>query len=65
MYSPNSHPWTAAESLSQHLTERGVSRRDFLEFCSGLAAVLGLPDIDAKRIARTLDMQKRPSVVWI
>jgi len=65
VYSPSSFPWTEAESLSQHLTERGVSRRDFLEYCGGLAAVLGLPAADAKRIASALDIQKRPSVVWI
>jgi len=65
VFGPSSQPWTDDETLSQTLIRRGVSRRDFLEYCAGLAAVLGLPDIDRKRIAQALSIQKRPSVVWI
>ena len=42
MFSPNSHPWSADETLGRHLEKRGVSRREFLEFCGGLCAMLGL-----------------------
>jgi hydrogenase small subunit len=63
--SPTSHPWTEGETLGRHLGQRGVSRRDFLEFCAGLGAVLGLDKRSVTRMARALQTLKRPSVVWI
>lgn len=30
--------------LERELAERGVSRRDFLQFCTVMASVLALPD---------------------
>ncbi|HPF61643.1 MAG: hydrogenase small subunit [Gemmatimonadetes bacterium] len=65
MFSSLAHPWTAGESLGEHLERRGVSRRDFLEFCGGLCAVLGLGKAAGVRMAEALQAVKRPSVVWI
>jgi hydrogenase small subunit len=65
MYVPNPIPWAEDETLAQNLATRGVSRREFLEFCGGLAAVLGLERFHVPRIARALESLKRPSVVWI
>lgn len=65
MLSPQTHPWTEEESLAEHLESRGVSRRDFLAFCSSLAAILGLDSLGGSRIAAAMQTQKRPSVVWI
>ena len=65
MYVPNPIPWAEDETLGQHLANRGVSRREFLEFCGGLAAMLGLESFYVPQIARALEVLKRPSVVWI
>jgi hydrogenase small subunit len=65
MYAPSPVPWADGETLGEHLASRGVSRRDFLQFCGGLAAVFGLDSLAVPRIARALEALKRPSVVWI
>jgi hydrogenase small subunit len=65
MFSPNSHPWSADETLGRHLEKRGVSRREFLEFCGGLCAMLGLGNSFVPRMAHALQAMKRPSVIWL
>ena len=35
MIVPHPIPWTADETLGDHLRSRGVSRREFLQFCGG------------------------------
>jgi hydrogenase small subunit len=65
MLVPQPIPWTDGETLGDHLRSRGVSRREFLQFCGALAAVYGLERLAAPRIARALEALKRPSVVWI
>ena len=65
MFSPTSHPWPPDTTLGAHLEQRGVSRRDFLEFCGGICAVLGLGNLAVPRVARALQTMKRPSVIWI
>lgn len=47
------------------LTERGVSRRDFMKFCSAMTAALALPATFAPKIAQALDEVKRPTLVWL
>ena len=53
------------ETLGQRLEARGVSRRDFLDFCGRLAVVLGLGELAGPRLAHALEAVKRPSVIWI
>ena len=65
MYLPTSQPWSADESLGQYLERRGIGRRDFLGYCAQMAAILGLGDIAAPRVAAALSAQKRPTVVWL
>lgn len=65
MISPNAHPWAEGETLGQHLEARGVSRREFLEFCTEMAIILGLGSAAAPGVAKALEVQKRPSVVWL
>ena len=65
MLVPHPVPWSDGDSLGDHLRSRGVSRREFLEFCGGLAAVFGLDRLAVPRIARALETMTRPSVVWI
>lgn len=44
---------------------RGVSRRDFLKFCTVTAASLGLPISMADAIAKTIADPKRPPIIWL
>jgi hydrogenase small subunit len=65
MYMPTEYPWAEDESLGQYLERRGVSRRDFLTFCGSMATMLGLGELATPRIARALQAQKRPTVIWL
>jgi hydrogenase small subunit len=53
------------KGLQSILAEKGVSRRDFLKFCSGMAATLVLPPHYISQIARALASAKRPPLVWL
>jgi len=53
------------ESLYQHLVRRGVSRRDFMKFCTAMAATLALPVDAVTRIAEALEKVQKPYVVWL
>ncbi|MET0093064.1 MAG: twin-arginine translocation signal domain-containing protein, partial [Sedimenticola sp.] len=51
------------DQLEQRL---GVSRRDFLKFCTGLAATMGLTTKDALAMAEAVEgAAKRPVVIWL
>ena len=54
MLAPTSHPWTTDQSLGEHLTARGVSRREFLDLCGKLTATLGLASVVTPRMAEAL-----------
>jgi hydrogenase small subunit len=43
----------------------GVSRRDFLKFCSVMAVGMGLPLSAGARIAEAITNPKRPPVIWL
>ncbi len=43
----------------------GISRRDFIKFCTAMAAVMGLPARMGPRIARAAVSPRRPSVIWL
>jgi len=43
----------------------GVSRREFLKFCAGVAATFGLPAGMAWRIAEAAENPRRPPVIWL
>ncbi len=43
----------------------GVSRREFMKFCTGVAATLGLPTSAAWQIAAAVENPRRPSVIWL
>src|SRR5512135_1038550 len=45
--------------------EKGVSRRDFMKFCTAMSAALALPVTFAPKIAGALDEIKRPTLVWL
>ncbi len=45
--------------------KRGVSRRDFLKFCSAMAATLALPPALIPRIAAALEEDTRVPLIWL
>ncbi len=52
-------------NLVDILARRGVSRREFLKFCTIMAGVLALPVEKASHIMAALEGAKRPPVVWL
>jgi hydrogenase small subunit len=54
-----------SQSIFESLRKRGVSRREFLGFCSTMAATLALPTTFGAKIAEALEAKKKPSVVWL
>ncbi len=47
------------------LTDQGVSRRDFMRYCTMTAAVLGLSPAMVPRVAHAITDSARPPVVWL
>ncbi|HZC06023.1 MAG TPA: hydrogenase small subunit [Ktedonobacterales bacterium] len=47
------------------VARRGVSRRDFLKFCSVMTGALALPMRYSTRIAQALEQTTRPALVWL
>ena len=65
MITPSAYAWTDDETLGDHLESRGVSRRDFLKFCTEMAVVLGVGSSVGVRVANALESLKRPTVIWL
>ena len=65
MLTPNAVAWSEGDQLVEHLQQRGVNRRQFLEFCGQMAAVLGLSTLAVPRIAGAMQALRRPSVIWL
>ena len=55
-----SESWLAGE-----LKRRGVSRREFLSFCAVVTSALALPKAAGAQIAKALETQKKPILVWL
>jgi hydrogenase small subunit len=49
-------------ALEQRL---GISRRDFLQLCTAMAATMGLPSGAEAAMAEAMATKKRPSVIWL
>jgi len=52
---------TVGEGLAQH----GISRREFLQYCTSLAALLALPPSMASAMAEAISKARRQSVIWL
>ncbi len=52
-------------TICNALVEQGVSRRDFLKFCTTMAATLALPSILVPQIAEALEKKMKPIVIWL
>lgn len=53
------------DSLFGNLSRRGVSRRDFIKFCTAMAATLALPSGVVSQIAEALEKKQKPYIVWL
>lgn len=52
-------------TIWEGLRKRGVTRRDFLRFCTLTAATLALPSGLVPKIVEALEKKQRPYVVWL
>ncbi len=52
-------------NLMQDLERHGVSRREFLVFCASMGAILGMPSAASAAIAKAIESEKRPILVWL
>jgi len=53
------------EKVFAQLEHKGVSRRDFLKFCSFVSATMGLAPSMTPKVAEALTAPQRPPVVWL
>ena len=54
-----------SNGLEYELARKGVTRREFLKFCSAMAATLVLPTRYIEKIADALAAAPRPPLVWL
>lgn len=52
-------------TVYEQMSSRGVSRRDFIKFCTWMGAYLGLEHSAAGQIAKALETKRRMPVVWL
>lgn len=52
-------------SFGEILKNYGVSRRDFLKYCTAVGATLSLSPALAPRIAEAIEKDERPPVIWL
>jgi hydrogenase small subunit len=52
-------------NLAQDLGRRGISRRDFLKYCTAMAATLALPTDQISRIVAALETVQRPPAIYL
>ncbi|TVM18385.1 oxidoreductase [Oceanidesulfovibrio indonesiensis] len=53
------------DGAEERLERRGVTRRDFMKFCTAIAAAMGMGPAFAPKVAEALTSKKRPSVVYL
>lgn len=53
------------EEILQRWETRGVSRRDFIKFCSVMTATLALPMTMMRQVAEAIEGDNRPAVIWM
>jgi hydrogenase small subunit len=55
----------AVGTVGEGLAVNGVSRRDFLQFCTAMASMLALPPSMASVMAAAIAAARRQSVIWL
>ncbi len=51
--------------ITDSLIRQGLSRRDFIKFCTLMAATLSLPSSVIPKIVEALEKKLKPSLVWL
>lgn len=51
--------------ITDNLAGQGISRRDFIKFCTLMAATLSLPSSFIPKIVEALEKKLKPSLVWL
>ena len=62
---PNAPSASVPEEILLKWEARGISRRDFLKFCTATTAALALPMTMMPKVAAALEADNRPSVIWL
>jgi len=52
-------------TVYEEMKQRGYSRRDFMKFCSTMAAFIGLEASGIGQVARAMEVEQRPPVIWM
>ncbi|MBN2174036.1 MAG: hydrogenase small subunit [Bacteroidales bacterium] len=52
-------------TIYEEIREKGYSRRDFIKFCSMMAAMLGLESSAISQVARALESKPRLPLIWL
>jgi hydrogenase small subunit len=55
---------SGTRAIPAALRARGVSRRDFVKFCSSMVATLALPPRYIGAVMKALNEANRPVLVW-
>ncbi len=59
------HPEVLPGTVGEGLAQRGVTRREFLQFCTALTTLLALPPSMASVMAEAIAKARRQSVIWL
>jgi hydrogenase small subunit len=64
-----SNPTTYMEdqrpTIYEEIVSKGISRRDFLKFCTTMAAFLGIEASGVGEIIKAFETKPRPAVIWL
>ena len=52
-------------TIGESLRHQGISRRDFLKFCTAVASIMALPAAMIPKIAEALESTPKQSVIWL
>jgi hydrogenase small subunit len=52
-------------TIYEECLKKGVSRRDFLKFCTTMAALMGLESTGIAQVAKALEKKSRLPVIWL
>jgi hydrogenase small subunit len=58
-------PQKEKPTVWQEMQSRGVNRRDFIKFCTWMAAYMGLETSGVAQIANALEKKRRIPIVWL
>ena len=62
---PATRSFSARSEFTDELERRGVTRREFLQFCGVMASVLALPRSAVAKIAEAIASGEKPTLVWL